>query len=241
MDLSTGQCMGAEALLRWNHPGLGPISPNEFVPLMEHTTLVHALTDWALGAALRQTALWRAAGLDPQISINVSMRDLWDDHFAARLAGLLDRHAVRPEWIDIEVTESALMKDPVRVGRQLDQIRRLGVAIEIDDYGTGRSGLSYLKYIPASYVKIPQVFVFQLASDRKDRVIVRSTINLAHDLGCGLSQRGSGIEPRLAGCASMVAISARAICSRRRSRHRISSDGYGMPASIRFMPTMRRP
>jgi EAL domain-containing protein (putative c-di-GMP-specific phosphodiesterase class I)/GGDEF domain-containing protein len=189
-DLSTGRCMGAEALLRWKHPTLGPISPNEFVPLMEHTTLVHAITDWTLDAALRQTALWRAAGLDPQISINISMRDLWDDHFAARLTGLLESHAIQPSWIDIEVTESALMKDRLRVGRQLDAIRRLGVAIEIDDYGTGHSGLSYLKDIPASYLKIPQAFVFQLPHDPKDRIIVRSTINLAHDLGLRVIAEG---------------------------------------------------
>lgn len=190
IDISTGRCIGAEALLRWNHPTLGPISPDEFVPLIERTTLVHAMTDWTLGTALHQIALWRAAGLDPQISINVSMRDLWDDHFVARLAGLLERHAVRPDWIDIEVTEGVVMKDPLNVGRRLGEIRRLGIAIEIDDYGTGQAGLSYLKYIPASYVKIPQVFVFRLASDREDQIIVRSTIDLVHDLGLRVVAEG---------------------------------------------------
>lgn len=190
IDIPTGRCIGAEALLRWNHPTLGPISPDEFVPLIERTTLVHAMTDWTLGAAFHQIALWRAAGLDPQVSINVSMRDLWDDHFAARLSGLLERHAVQPDWIDIEVTESAIMKDPLNVGRLLGEIRRLGMAIEIDDYGTGQAGLSYLKYIPASYVKIPQVFVFRLASNREDQIIVRSTIELAHDLGLRVVAEG---------------------------------------------------
>jgi EAL domain-containing protein (putative c-di-GMP-specific phosphodiesterase class I)/GGDEF domain-containing protein len=196
-DLATGRCIGAEALLRWEHPTFGAISPNEFVPLIERTTLVHAMTDWTLGAALSQIALWRAADLDPRISINVSMRDLWDDGFAGRLAGLLERHAVQPDWIDIEVTETALMKDPVNVGRLLDEIRRLGMAIEIDDYGTGQSGLSYLKYIPASYLKIPQVFVFQVASDRADQIIVRSTIDLAHDLGLRVVAEGIRDEAAL--------------------------------------------
>lgn len=182
MDILTGRCIGAEALLRWNHPTLGPIRPDEFVPLVEHTTLVNAMTDWTLDAALSQVALWRADGLDPQISINISMYDLRDDHFTARLTELLERHAVRPDWIDIEVTESALMKDPVHVGHQLDEIRRLGVGIEIDDYGTGQSGLSYLKYIPASYLKIDQSFISHLPGDRTDRILVRSTINLAHEL-----------------------------------------------------------
>jgi EAL domain-containing protein (putative c-di-GMP-specific phosphodiesterase class I)/GAF domain-containing protein len=182
-DLRTGRCIGAEALLRWIHPSLGPIGPSEFVGLIERTALVHALTDWALGNALPQVARWRSAGLDLKISINVSMLDLGDEHFVVRLAELLDRHAVHPDWIDIEVTESALIKGPIEVRRQLDAIRRLGVAIEIDDFGTGQSALSYLKYIPATYVKIDQLFISQLASDRDDQIMVRSTINLVHELG----------------------------------------------------------
>jgi EAL domain-containing protein (putative c-di-GMP-specific phosphodiesterase class I)/GGDEF domain-containing protein len=182
-DLKTSRCIGAEALLRWTHPSLGPIGPSEFVELIEETTLVHALTDWVLRTALAQVARWRMAGLDLRISINVSMLNLGDEHFVVRLAELLDRHAVRPDWVNIEVTESALMKDPVQVGRQLGAVRRLGVAIEIDDFGTGRSGLSYLKSIPATYVKIDQLFVNGLASDRDDQIMVRSTINLVHELG----------------------------------------------------------
>lgn len=157
-DLRTDRCKGAEALLRWTHPALGPIGPSEFVELVEQTTLVHALTEGVLGTALAQVASWWAAGLELRISINVSTLDLVDEHFVVRLAELLDRHAVRPEWINIEVTESALIKDPVQVGQQLEAVHRLGVAIEIDDFGTGRSTLSYLKYIPATYVKIDQLF-----------------------------------------------------------------------------------
>jgi EAL domain-containing protein (putative c-di-GMP-specific phosphodiesterase class I) len=115
---------------------------------------------------------------------------LRDEHFVVRLAQLLDRRAVRPDWINIEVTESAFMKDPVQAGRQLDALRRLGVAIEIDDFGTGRSTLSYLKYIPASYVKIDQLFVGGLATDRDDQIIVSSTINLVHELGLRVVAEG---------------------------------------------------
>jgi EAL domain-containing protein (putative c-di-GMP-specific phosphodiesterase class I) len=182
-DLRTGRCVGAEALLRWAHPVLGPIDPSEFVVLIEQTTLMHAVTDWVLGTALPQTARWWTAGLDLPVSINVSMVNLGDEHFVARLEELLDRHAVRPDWIDIEVTESALMKNPVEVRHQLDAIRRLGIAIAIDDFGTGQSSLSYLKYIPATYVKIDQLFISRLASDSDDQIIVRSTINLVHELG----------------------------------------------------------
>jgi EAL domain-containing protein (putative c-di-GMP-specific phosphodiesterase class I) len=110
---------------------------------------------------------------------------------------MLERHAVRPDWIDIEVTESALMKDPAHVGRQLDEIRRMGVAIEVDDYGTGQSGLSYLKSIPASYLKIDQSFVSHLANDKADQIIVRSTIDLAHDLGLKVVAEGIRDEAAL--------------------------------------------
>lgn len=196
-ELSTGRCIGAEALLRWSHPTFGPIPPDEFVPLMERTVLMNAMTDWALGTAFSQIAHWQAAGLDPQISINVSMQDLLDDRFAARLSSMLEDHAARPDWVHIEVTESTLMTDPVRVGHQLDEIRRLGIAIEIDDYGTGQSGLSYLRSIPANYVKIDQSFVSRLASDSTDQIIVRSTIDLAHDLGLRVVAEGIRDEAAL--------------------------------------------
>lgn len=183
IDLRSGDCIGAEALLRWAHPDLGPVGPGEFVELIERTPLVHAVTDWVLGTALPQAARWRMAGLNLRVSINVSMVNLGDEHFVARLAALLDRHGIQPDWIDIEVTESALMQDPVEVRHQLDAIRRLGIAIAIDDFGTGQSSLSYLKYIPATYVKIDRLFISRLASDSDDQIMVRSTINLVHELG----------------------------------------------------------
>ncbi|WP_024513204.1 GGDEF domain-containing phosphodiesterase [Bradyrhizobium sp. ARR65] len=182
-DLKSGRCVGAEALLRWNHPILGPVPPSEFVPLVEGTALVHAMTDWVLSAALRQVADWRAAGLHLKLAVNVSMSDLADEGFPARLAALLGRYEVRPDRIDIEVTESAAARDPGRAGRQLDAIRRLGIAIVIDDFGTGQAALSYLKHIPATLVKIDEIFFARLAVDRGDQIMVRSTIDLVHALG----------------------------------------------------------
>lgn len=193
-DLRSGRCVGAEALVRWNHPTFGAVSPGEFVPLVEETSLVHAMTDWVLAAALREIAGWRAAGQKLRIAVNVSMADLMDDRFPTRLAGLLDRHKVRPDWIDIEVTESAMARDLPRAGRQLDAIRRLGVAIVIDDFGSGHAALSYLKHIPASQVKIDQLFVTGLLADRNDRIMVRSTIELVHALGRQVV--AEGIEDR---------------------------------------------
>ncbi len=183
VDLRTDRCIGAEALLRWTHPELGPISPAEFVPLAERTALVRPLTEWVIAAVLAQVAHWRRRGIALPVSINISMLDLGTGDFADRVAAMLDRHGVRADWIDFEVTESALMTDRAEVDRQLHRLRHLGIAVEIDDFGTGQSALSYLKDIPATAVKIDQRFIRSIAAERSDQIMVRSTIELAHDLG----------------------------------------------------------
>lgn len=183
VDLRTDRCIGAEALLRWTHPELGPISPAEFVPLAERTALVRPLTEWVIAAVLAQVAHWRRRGIALPVSINISMLDLGTGDFADRVAAMLDRHGVRADWIDFEVTESALMTDRAEVDRQLHRLRHLGIAVEIDDFGTGQSALSYLKDIPATAVKIDQRFIRAIAAERSDQIMVRSTIELAHDLG----------------------------------------------------------
>ncbi|PWC79694.1 sensor domain-containing phosphodiesterase [Azospirillum sp. TSH64] len=183
VDLRTDRCIGAEALLRWTHPELGPISPAEFVPLAERTALVRPLTEWVIGAVLTQVAHWRQRGIDLPVSINISMLDLGSGDFTDRVEALLARHDVQADWIDFEVTESALMTDRAEVDRQLLRLRRLGIEVEIDDFGTGQSALSYLKDIPATAVKIDQRFIRSIADERSDQIMVRSTIDLAHDLG----------------------------------------------------------
>ncbi|QCG88920.1 sensor domain-containing phosphodiesterase [Azospirillum sp. TSH100] len=183
VDLRTDRCIGAEALLRWTHPELGPISPAEFVPLAERTALVRPLTEWVIGAVLTQVAHWHRRGIALPVSINISMLDLGSGDFADRVEAMLDRHGVRADWIDFEVTESALMTDRAEVDRQLLRLRSLGIAVEIDDFGTGQSALSYLKDIPATAVKIDQRFIRSIAAERSDQIMVRSTIDLAHDLG----------------------------------------------------------
>ncbi|CAO3357608.1 sensor domain-containing phosphodiesterase [Azospirillum melinis] len=183
VDLRTDRCIGAEALLRWTHPELGPISPAEFVPLAERTALVRPLTEWVIGAVLTQVAQWHRRGIALPVSINISMLDLGSGDFTDRVEALLARHDVRADWIDFEVTESALMTDRAEVDRQLLRLRRLGIEVEIDDFGTGQSALSYLKDIPATAVKIDQRFIRSIASERSDQIMVRSTIDLAHDLG----------------------------------------------------------
>lgn len=198
IDLTTGHCCGAEALLRWTHPDLGPIPPGEFIPLTERTALMRPLTEWVLAAAFRQVAEWRRDGFLVPISVNISMLDLEFEAFPGTLAALLDRYGVQPHWIDVEITESALMRNQAQVSRQLAEIRALGIEIAIDDFGTGQSALSYLKYIPANVVKIDQTFIRTLCGDIKDQHIVRSTIDLAHDLGCRVIAEGVETETVLA-------------------------------------------
>ncbi|WP_247894365.1 bifunctional diguanylate cyclase/phosphodiesterase [Azospirillum sp. B510] len=183
IDLRTDRCIGAEALLRWTHPELGPVSPAEFVPLVERTALMRPLTEWVIAAVLAQVAGWRRRGIALPVSINISMLDLGAGDFADRVAAMLDSHGVRTDWIDFEVTESALMTDRAEVDRQLLALRRMGIAVEIDDFGTGQSALSYLKDIPATAVKIDQRFIRSIATERNDQIMVRSTIDLAHELG----------------------------------------------------------
>jgi EAL domain-containing protein (putative c-di-GMP-specific phosphodiesterase class I) len=183
IDLRLGRCIGAEALLRWNHPELGAIYPAEFVPLAEQTALIRPLTDWVFAAALADVAHWRRQGWQIKISINSSMKDLSDETFAVRVAGMLGQYRVQPDWIEVELTETALMTDRVQITRQLDELRRLGIDIAIDDFGTGQSAMSYLKLIEADIVKIDQMFIRELGNGKKDQSIVRSMINLAHKLG----------------------------------------------------------
>ncbi|MBW6396569.1 EAL domain-containing protein [Roseomonas sp. HJA6] len=182
IDLRTNRCIGAEALLRWDHPQLGPISPGEFVPLFERTSNIHRLTQYAIEDVLTQVRRWRTDGLEVCISINISGLDLLDDDFDNRLSSALKKHKVQPDWIDIELTETARMDDPASIGMKIQKLRDIGIDIGIDDFGTGQSALSYLKYIPASFVKIDSMFIRSLEQDENDRIMVRSTIDMAHAL-----------------------------------------------------------
>jgi len=190
IDLSTGACSGAEALVRWTHPDLGAIPPIEFVTLAERTELIHPLTEWVIGATFSQVVTWRRAGVNLRVSINISMRDLERADFPRVVAGLMEKHGVQPDWFEFEVTESVLMENHKVARAQLDALEALGVEIAIDDFGTGQSALAYLKHLPARVLKIDQIFVRGLTTDLSDQHIVRSTIGLAHDLGCKVVAEG---------------------------------------------------
>ncbi|MFC5512418.1 putative bifunctional diguanylate cyclase/phosphodiesterase [Massilia jejuensis] len=183
IELGTGRCVGAEALLRWRHPALGEIAPGEFIPVIEQTALARATTRWVLERALRQLVAWRHAGLVTQVAVNVSAVNLLEPDFCAHVLGRLQAHGLAPGALAIEITESALMINRVLAASTLAALSAGGVQLAIDDFGTGYSSLAYLQSVPANVVKIDQSFVRDLDTDRRKRALVAAMIKLSHDLG----------------------------------------------------------
>ena len=192
LSLSTGRCVGVEALVRWNHPQRGIVPPDQFIPLAEQAGIIADLSDWVLNAALAQYRAWRDRGLVMPIAINLSMHDLHNPRLPERVHELLGQWRVPPGDLHIEITESSLMLDPARALETVTRLRSLGAVIAIDDFGTGYSSLGYLKRLPVDELKIDKSFVQELATDDDDLAIVRSTIRLGHELG--LSVTAEGIE-----------------------------------------------
>ncbi|WP_121120114.1 sensor domain-containing phosphodiesterase [Croceibacterium ferulae] len=184
IELQTGRCVGAEALLRWRHPTLGDISPAEFIPLVEQTSLARSVTQWVLEAGLDQLAAWTGAGTPITISINISASNLAEADLVERIQfGLLKRR-LRPEQLEVEVTESAIMEEPDQASAMLRQLAENGTCVAIDDFGTGQSSLAYLQRLPAQVVKIDQAFVRNLTRTQgPDVVLVETMIGLGHKLG----------------------------------------------------------
>ncbi len=183
IDVVSGAVAGAEALLRWRHPVLGDVSPGEFIPLVEQTSLVKPMTERVIEMALSQIAAWRAAGLAMRIAVNVSAANLEEEDFGVRLKAAVARHGVDSHAFEIEFTESTLIRDRNRVLRHLHELRDFGIATAIDDFGTGYSSFAYLKDIPADVVKIDRSFMRGLESEARDRTLVRTIIAMSHDLG----------------------------------------------------------
>ena len=184
LDLATGRCIGAETLLRWRHPQLGDVSPAEFIPLIEQTSLARPTTQWVLCAALDQLVDWRSQGITLALSINISAANLTEPDLIQRIQlGLLQRN-LRPEQIEIELTESAIMEYPDQAIATLSELAAAGVRLAIDDFGTGHSSLAYLQRLPAYVVKIDQAFVRNLTrAEGSDFVLIETMVGLAHKLG----------------------------------------------------------
>jgi diguanylate cyclase (GGDEF)-like protein len=182
----------AEALVRWRHPTRGLVQPMEFIPFAEQTGYIRAITQWVLAHAIAQCAEWRLDGLRMNVSINLSTRDLMDATLPDRFVALLKRHRCSAQWITLEITESAVLDDPAHAIKNLERLHALGCKLAIDDYGTGYSSLAYLRRLPVHELKIDKSFVIGMATDAGDALIVRSTIELAHNLG--LSVVAEGVE-----------------------------------------------
>jgi len=182
LDLRTREVVAMEALVRWEHPRLGVLPPSSFVRMAEATNLIKPLTQHVMEIALLQLADWHAAGLDISVAVNISPQVLVDQSFTEQVLVALRRADVPPNRLKLEVTESALMSDPVTARMVLRQLEALGVEISIDDFGTGYSSLAYLADLPVSEVKIDRSFVSRMGTETSGRIIVNSTIDLAHHL-----------------------------------------------------------
>ena len=188
--LADGRVTCAEALVRWVHPGFGLVGPNEFIPLAEQSGVMRPLTSHVLAQALAQWQRWHEAGIDIAIAVNLSTQNFHDLRLPEEIAALLDGWDVPAEFLQLEITESMLIADPVRTETVLNQLSAMGLRLEIDDFGTGYSSLAYLKRLPVHGIKIDKSFVQNMADDDNDEVIVRSTIDLARNLGLEVVAEG---------------------------------------------------
>jgi diguanylate cyclase (GGDEF)-like protein len=193
-DLGTGEISGVEALVRWEHPSRGFIPPDEFIPIAERTGLIKTLSRYVLAAALRERSRWAAAGHDLHVAVNLTIPDLLDQDLPDRIAALLDETGVSPDDLELEITESTILADPLRVRQNLDRLNELGLSLAIDDFGTGYSSLAYLKRLPVSTIKIDRSFVMDMLESDSDAAIVRSTIELGRNLGLRVVAEGVETE-----------------------------------------------
>ena len=182
IDIRSSRVIGVEALIRWSHPEHGLIPPDQFIPFAERTGLINPITDWVIHRAITQCKTWQTAGIGLRIAVNVTARSFLDPKLMDKLESLLSG-GCPAEQIEIEITENILMADIEHGAKAIRRLRGLGITVAIDDFGTGYSSLAYLKKLPIHSVKIDKSFVMAMAEDDNDAVIVRSTIDLAHNLG----------------------------------------------------------
>lgn len=190
LNLKTGRIDGAEGLMRWRHPIVGPVAPDAFIALAEETGNIRRVTRWALIAGIIQAGRWQAEGHAIRVSINVSARDLDDPDLPNRLSGLLRTYGVAPAQIALEITESAIMGKPDAAIAVLRRLADEGIDLSIDDFGVGQSSFAYLRRLPVRELKIDKTFITHLAHSREDRIIVGSIVELGHRLGYRVTAEG---------------------------------------------------
>lgn len=190
----SGEITGAEALLRWNHPTRGMISPGVFIAMAERYGLIVPIGSWVIDEACRQARAWRDTGLRMKVAINLSVHQLRLANLSAEIAGALERHQINPDLLTCEVTESGAMEDVATTMRVLGELDRLGVHISIDDFGTGHSSLSYLRTLPADELKIDRSFVMDLETSEDARKVALAVVNLAKALDLKVVAEGVETE-----------------------------------------------
>ena len=192
VDLRIGRVTGVEALVRWKHPHLGTIPPDQFIPLAERTGFIMPLTLWVVHAALAQCAAWEGENRNLRMAVNLSTWNLQAVELPEQIRGLIASSGVPPSQLELEITESAIMANPEQTLENVTRMKKMGLRFSIDDFGTGYSSLAYLKRLPVDEIKIDQSFVKNMTTEQGDAVIVRSTIDLAHNLG--LTVVAEGVE-----------------------------------------------
>lgn len=197
LDIRNGRVRQAEALLRWQHPQFGNVSPAEFIVLAERTGSIQILTNWVIEESMRQLAEWARRGLHVQLSVNISADDLLGGDLPDRVSDLLKLYRVPAEQLIFEITESAVMREPEQSLKVLNRLRECGISLSVDDFGTGYSSLAHLKRLPVQELKIDQSFVRNLDETSEDAVIVRSTIEMSHNLGLKVVAEGVEYEHSL--------------------------------------------
>jgi diguanylate cyclase (GGDEF)-like protein len=189
-ELRTGEVSGVEALVRWSHPTRGLVPPDEFIPLAQKTGVIVPLTHFVLNEAVRQSRTWQLEGIDLCVGVNLSARNLLDVHLPDTVAELLARWEVSPSLLELEITESTILADPIRAMHVLSRLSGMGIRLAIDDFGTGYSSLAYLKRLPVDALKIDKSFIQGMEDDENDSVIVKSTIDLGRNLGLRVVAEG---------------------------------------------------
>jgi diguanylate cyclase (GGDEF)-like protein len=193
-ELQSGAVLSTEALIRWIHPTRGVVGPDQFIPLAQHTGLIMPLTMYVLDEAIKQAAEWQRQGIHLAVAVNLATRNLMNPRLAGDIRELLDLHGLEARWLALEITEGTIMADPFRALTVLRELNAMGVRLAIDDFGTGYSSLAYLKRLPVDEVKIDKSFIKNMVADSSDAAIVRSTIDLARNLGLEVVAEGVETE-----------------------------------------------
>jgi len=189
--------VGAEALLRWHDDEHGNVPPQVFVPLAEEAGLIHSLGEWVLRTAAAQVVEWRRAGLQLNVSVNLSARQFYREDLAQRILDIVRSEGCEPAWVELEVTETSLLHDLDAIRRVLHQLREYGFRVAIDDFGTGYSSLTHLKRFPIDTLKIDITFIADLETDPGDAAITEAIIGLARGLGLKVVAEGVGTREQL--------------------------------------------